>query len=197
MFVRDYMTKNPITIPVKTEVREAFYLLKKHGFRQFPVVEEGKLVGIITDRDLRTALLRPNLTVGDIMTTNPVTIQGDASLESAILILRKKKFNALPVVSESRELIGIITVTDVLDALINLLGPEETQARLRVEVTEGDSLPLREIISIIESEGGEVLSVMSERKDRKSYYICLTNCDVKNIAERLREKGARCRDIGI
>jgi acetoin utilization protein AcuB len=197
MFVRDYMTKNPVVIPAGTEVRRAFHLLKKHGFRQFPVVKGGKLVGIITDRDLRITLLRPNLTVEDIMTINPLTIREDASLQSAILILGKEKFNALPVVSESGELRGIITTTDILDALIGLLGSKETQSRIHIEVHQGDSLPLWEMIQAIQLEGGEVLSVMSERKDRKNYYICVLNCNVKNAVKRLRKRGADAVEIEI
>lgn len=197
MLVRDYMTKNPLVVSVETEVRRAFQLLKKHGFRQFPILKDGKLVGIITDRDLRTTLLRPNLTVEDIMTINPVTIGEDASLEAAMLILEKGKFNALPVVSKSGELIGIITVTDVLDALINLLGFREAQTRVYVEAPEGDSLPLWEIIQTIQIGGGEVLSVMSEGEGRRKYYICATKYDFKNAAKKLKEKGASVVEIAV
>ncbi|MER3446335.1 MAG: hypothetical protein C4291_05560 [Candidatus Dadabacteria bacterium] len=197
MIVRDYMTRNPLVVSVDTEVRRAFHLLKKHGFRQFPVLKDGKLVGIITDRDLRTTLLRPNLTVGDIMTINPVTIVEDAFLGAAMLILEKGKFNALPVVSKSGELTGIITVTDIFDALINLLGFRESQIKIQVEVSEEDSLTLWEIIQMIQIGGGEVLSVMSERKDRRKYYISVTKCDIKEVAKRLRERGANVVELGV
>mgnify|MGYP001773088822 CR=1 FL=1 len=197
MVVRDYMTRNPIVVSVETEVRRAFQLLKKHGFRQFPVMKDGKLVGIITDRDLRTTLLRPNLTVEDIMTINPITIGEDAPLEAAMLILEKGKFNALPVVSKSGELTGIITVTDIFDALINLLGFRESQTKIQVEIPQGDSLPLWEIIQTIQIGGGEVLSVMSEGKDRRKYYISATKCDIKDVAKRLREKGVIIVEVGI
>jgi acetoin utilization protein AcuB len=196
MLVRDYMTRSPLVVSVETEVRRAFQLLKKHGFRQFPVVKDGKLVGIVTDRDLRTTLLRPNLTVEEIMTINPVTIGEDASLGAAMLIFEKEKFNALPVVSKSRELTGIITVTDVLDALISLLGFREAQTRICVEVPEGDSLPLWEIIRTIQIGGGEVLSVMSEKKDVKMYYISAAKCNIKDVAKKLREKGASVVGVG-
>ncbi len=122
MFIKDYMTPNPVTVSPKTKVRDTFFLIKKYGFHQLPVVEDGKTVGIITDRDLRTALFRPDLTVEEIMTPDPITIGEGEPVESAILILRENRFNALPVVSEKGELVGIITLRDILDAIVGLIG---------------------------------------------------------------------------
>lgn len=197
MFVNSYMTKNPVTISAKTAVRDAFFLLKKYGFRQFPVVEEGRLVGIVTDRDLRTAIFRPELRVEDIMTLNPLTVKENERLESAILKLRENKFNALPVISENGELCGIITVTDVLDALIELLGSREASERFRVEISSSFPVPLWEIVKTVEQRGGEVLSVLSERKDKKSYYICLKGGDFQGILKELEEKGVVVKHIEI
>ncbi|MCI0454431.1 MAG: CBS domain-containing protein [Candidatus Dadabacteria bacterium] len=134
MIIKDWMTPNPVTVHPDTGVKTAFRLMKKGGFKQLPVVEEGKLVGIITDRDLR----RPDLVdeiqsweqlyklddtfkVRGVMTTDAITVREDETIESACLILRKKKFNALPVVSNTGELVGILTVLDVLDAFIDFL----------------------------------------------------------------------------
>jgi acetoin utilization protein AcuB len=138
MIIKDWMTPNPVTVHPDTGVKTAFRLMKKGGFKQLPVVEEGKLVGIITDRDLR----RPDLVdeiqsweqlyklddtfkVRGVMTTDAITVREDGTIESACLILRKKKFNALPVVSNTGELVGILTVLDVLDAFIDFLKLEE------------------------------------------------------------------------
>jgi acetoin utilization protein AcuB len=139
MVIKDWMTPNPVTVHPDTGVKTAFRLMKKGGFKQLPVVEEGKLVGIITDRDLR----RPDLAdeiqsweqlyklddtfnVRGVMTTDVITVREDDTMESACLILRKKKFNALPVVSNAGELVGILTVHDVLDAFIDFLKLEES-----------------------------------------------------------------------
>jgi acetoin utilization protein AcuB len=134
MITKDWMTPDPVTVHPDTGVRTAFRLMKKGGFKQLPVVEEGKLVGIITDRDLR----RPDLSdeiqsweqlyklddtfnVRGVMTTDVITVREDETLESACWILRMKKINALPVVSNTGELVGILTVHDVLDAFIDFL----------------------------------------------------------------------------
>lgn len=142
MIVKNWMTPDPVTVHPDTGVKTAFRLMKKGGFKQLPVVEDGKLVGIITDRDIR----RPEITdeiesweqlyrlddafnIRGIMTTKVMTLKEDDSLESACLILRKQKFNALPVLSDAGDLVGILTVHDVLDAFIDSLKLEETEKK--------------------------------------------------------------------
>jgi acetoin utilization protein AcuB len=132
MLLKNCMTLNPATITPKEDVKSAFDILKKHGFRQFPVVEDGMLIGIVTDRDLRAALSQPDLTVGDVMTSNPVTILEDATVEEAARIIRDRKFGSLPVVSKTGNLVGIITVTDIL----NLLRFSEESVRAEINLPE-------------------------------------------------------------
>jgi acetoin utilization protein AcuB len=142
MLVKEWMTPNPVTVHPDTGVKTAFRLMKKGGFKQLPVVEDGKLVGIVTDRDLR----RPDISdeieswdqlyrlddtfnVRGIMTTDVIIVKENDPLESACLILRKKKFNSLPVLSDTGELVGILTVHDVLDALVDFLKLEEKSTK--------------------------------------------------------------------
>ena len=118
MLVKDCMTPNPFIVGPDEDVKNVFSLLNKHRFRQVPVVKDGKLVGIVTDRDLRAAVMEENhLVVADIMSSNPVTVSEDAAVEEAARIIRERKFGSLPVVSKTGELIGIITVTDILNLL--------------------------------------------------------------------------------
>jgi acetoin utilization protein AcuB len=132
MLLKNCMTPNPATITPKEDVKTAFGILKKHGFRQLPVVKDGMLIGIVTDRDLRAALSQPDLTVGDVMTSNPVTILEDATVEEAARIIRGRKFGSLPVVSKTGNLVGIITVTDIL----NLLRFSEESVRAEINLSE-------------------------------------------------------------
>jgi acetoin utilization protein AcuB len=124
MIVKKFMTSNPVTISPDENVNNAFHILLEHRFRQAPVVEDGKLIGIVTDRDLRTALFQTyvesDLTVGDVMRAGPVTISKDANIKEAGRIMCECKFNALPVVSTTGDLVGIITTTDILRGLLKL-----------------------------------------------------------------------------
>jgi acetoin utilization protein AcuB len=124
MIVKEFMTPNPVTISPDENVNDAFHILLEHRFRQAPVVEDGKLIGIVTDRDLRTALFQTyvesDLTVGDVMRAGPVTVSEDADIKEAARIMCECKFNALPVVTTGGDLVGIITTTDILRGLLRL-----------------------------------------------------------------------------
>jgi acetoin utilization protein AcuB len=179
------MTPNPVTVTPEENVKATFNLLKKHSIRQIPVVKDGRLIGIVTDRDLRVALLRPNITVGDIMSSNPVTIIEDAPLEEAARIVCNRKFNALPVVSKGGELVGIITVTDVLDGLLNLLGFHEEPVRVKVKMSEG--VNLYDVIKALQVSSEKVLSFSSSRESSDTFYFWVIGCDFDKLDRKLRE----------
>ena len=134
--VNDLMTVDPITITPDTPLRRVIALMKKEGCRQLPVVDDGKLVGLVTDRDVRLTLNSPlivqeqreeeqfmEVMVADsIMTVNPITVTPDTPAYKAAEMLSIYKFGALPVV-EGEVLVGIITVTDFLD-LVSTTRPE-------------------------------------------------------------------------
>jgi acetoin utilization protein AcuB len=127
MKIKDRMTHNPITVDVSLPIPEAMKLMKSGGFRRLPVLEHGKLVGIVTDRDVREAMpsdatslsiweinyLITRITVKEIMTKAPVTISEDASVERAARLMLEHKIGGLPVMSGTK-VVGMISVTDVL-----------------------------------------------------------------------------------
>lgn len=132
--VRDRMTTGLITVNVDQPIREAWDLVEGRKLRRFPVLSNGKLVGIVTDRDLRNATassvvlterkyqdyLLDSIKIESIMTPDPVTISPDADLRDAAKSLLRLKVGGLPVVEQGR-LTGIITETDMIEALVDLL----------------------------------------------------------------------------
>lgn len=126
--VNDLMTAVPDTVTPQTSLRTVLRIMKTGGYRQIPVLEKGKLVGIITDRDIRLTMNSPfilhehaqdeelllNVTVESCMTPKPVTVTPDTPAYRAAEMLSMYKFGALPVVEEGT-LIGIITTTDFLN----------------------------------------------------------------------------------
>ncbi len=140
-FVRDWMTPDPVTIDPQTTLPEANRLMKECNIRRLPVVEKGKLVGIVTLGDIReaspshaTALsiyelnyLLARLTVGELMTRDPFTVSPDTSIEAAARLMLEHKIGSLPVVDGSR-LVGIITESDIFRLLVMEGEPRPTFA---------------------------------------------------------------------
>lgn len=128
MLVRDYMTKNPIVFSPDDDVKDAFSMLIENRIRQAPVVEDGELVGIATDRDLRMAMVQNlkmnSLTVGIVMTKDPVMITEDTKITDAGKLISIGKFNAIPVIEDTGKLSGIITTTDILNYFIEQMDDE-------------------------------------------------------------------------
>ena len=136
MRVRDYMTPNPETLESTQSLLEAVLLLRKSGFRHIPILEQGKLAGVFTERDLwrfSPSLLLPTsqqdynrvfeeTPLEKVMTRNPQTIRPEALLTQALGMLMHDRHGCLPVM-ESEKLIGIITIRDMLRALYDLLAP--------------------------------------------------------------------------
>jgi acetoin utilization protein AcuB len=142
MRVRDWMTPHPITVLDTTPVSEARAIMAKHGIRGLPVKSMGgELIGVVTDRDLRetkthlsrmvglsaeAAKVIENCEVGLLMQSVPILVNIDDPLERAAEEMYLRKFHGCPVVEDSGELVGIITETDCLRALVRLLRGSST-----------------------------------------------------------------------
>jgi acetoin utilization protein AcuB len=134
--VKGFMTRNPSVLSSDTGAKTGFWILQAKGFKQLLVMDRGKLVGIVSDRDFRRPQFgdKPSYEVDyweeyykiddlykirDIRTSNVITINEDAPLIDAVRIFKQKKFNALPVLSDSGKLVGILTVHDILSSLMS------------------------------------------------------------------------------
>jgi acetoin utilization protein AcuB len=133
MKVVDVMTKNPLTVTPTETIGEADDLMNTNRIRQLPVVQEKRLVGIVTDRDIRSFLTGSLLespeareralasAVREIMTTEPITVFPDDDLEEAVELMIEEKIGGIPVVDETEGLVGIVTYVDVLRCFLNRL----------------------------------------------------------------------------
>jgi CBS domain-containing protein len=129
--VREWMSPNPITITPKTSLGAANRLMKENNIRRLPVVQDGKLVGIVTLGDLREAspsdatslsifeihYLLAKLTVEDIMTRDPVTVSPDTTVYDAAQLMLENKIGGLPVVEEGH-VVGVITESDIFRMVV-------------------------------------------------------------------------------
>ncbi len=198
--VRDAMTREVITLEPEASAVQALGLCREHGIRHLPVVENGRLVGLVSDRDLRD-VSPPRGTgdeentlgwvrVRDIMSTNLVTIHPLDTIEHAARDIHAHKFNCLPVVAEG-ELVGIITSSDMTRMLIELIGAHGAGSWIEVEVPNEPGL-LAEVTNVIRERHVNIASVFLAPASRATYrtiVLRLETTDPSGIAERLTAAG--------
>ena len=136
MLIKDWMAQNPVTITEDTSMIKAIHIMKERRFRRLPVVAQGKLVGMVTDRDLKEAspskattldvhelyYLLAELQVQEIMSRNPVSVSQDDTVERAAQIMLEHTISGLPVVDATGKVVGIITQSDVFRAFMHITG---------------------------------------------------------------------------
>jgi acetoin utilization protein AcuB len=123
--VEEYTTPNPITATSDMSIDEVNNLMKVNGIRHLPVVDGERVVGIVSDRDLRVAMglsSREKFLVraSDIMINDPVTVSAADLLEDVAFVMSEKKIGSVIVNDDDDKFLGIFTVTDALNALIEI-----------------------------------------------------------------------------
>lgn len=123
--VEEYTTPNPITVEAEAAIEKVHDIMKKHGIRHVPVLKGNAVVGIISERDVRVAAnlsRKEKLIVKalDVMVTEPVTVSAGAALDDVAFEMSQNKIGSVLVNDENDELLGIFTVTDALNALIEI-----------------------------------------------------------------------------
>jgi acetoin utilization protein AcuB len=187
MRIRDMMTRNPMTVDSETLVMDAQKIMKENNVRRLPVVDKGKLLGIVTKHDILEASPSPatslsvhelnyllsKMKVKEIMKKNPVTLTPDTPFEEALKIGQDKKIGSFPVV-ENGKLVGIATESDIVRFLTRALGVREEGSRITIEGLGGKLSDLEKIISIVNQHNTIVLSMISlPRAEKKEWMIVL------------------------
>ena len=145
LLVKDSMTREIVTLSPQDTAKTALALCRERRIRHLPVLEEGRLVGIVSDRDLRAAVpplgdegraaALAEIRAGEVMAREVVTVASDDPIEQAANTMRERRIGCLPVV-EGGELVGIITASDVMEALVYLVGAHEPGSRMEVSLPD-------------------------------------------------------------
>ncbi len=207
MFVGDRMSKNLITAGPEMTIFEAQKLMKETSIRHLPIVDgAGKLIGIVTDRDLRdampsTLLKKPdyditlgkigNHPIGDIMTKEPLAIYAYYTLQDTLLVMQKRKVGALPVIDEEGYLKGILSTRDLLRAFVNIMNIDEPGSLLCILVKE-QAGQMKKIVDIITEENISLGSVLVARfwdREKRAIFPYLLTNNVINVKKKLLEAG--------
>ena len=200
LLVRDWMTKTLVTLSPEASVAEALALCRERRIRHIPVLKEERLVGIVSDRDLRDAspaLGDPERTralqgirVGEVMTQEVITVDPQDFIENAAQEMYELKIESLPVVAEE-ELLGIVTSSDMMRALVTLAGLPEPGIRIEVQVPDRSGI-LAEVVSKIRDLEVDIVSVLSNpdrRSGNRTMVFQLATTDPSKVIQSLKIAG--------
>ncbi|MEG2658514.1 MAG: CBS and ACT domain-containing protein [Clostridiales bacterium] len=203
MFVKTRMTTNPITVTSETSIAEAYGLVKENKIRRLPVVDNGKLVGIVTEKELQqltpskaTTLsiyevnyLLAKTKVKSAMSKDVIITTPDTLLEEAAVSMRENNVSALPVVDNGK-IVGIITETDIFDAFTDLLGAREYGSRITVIADDSPGV-LAKIANIMGDFGVNIirLAVYRSESDKSRVVIRINSVNTENIEKTLEDSG--------
>lgn len=207
MFVSRSMTQEVITTDPEEDVFDAYEKMSQNRIRHLPVIDaDGRLIGIVTDRDIRSALPYgmikdptrtaeaekvKDLKVMDIMTADPKTIGPHHTIQDALVLIQELRVGALPVVDKEGKLKGILSVRDLLRAFINVLGFGQPGTLLCILVEEKVG-QMKKIVDAITEEGisfGSVLVARYFEKDKRAVFPYLLTQNVARIKRKLKDMG--------
>lgn len=207
MFVSRSMTRKLVTVTRQTKILDARDLMTEKKIRHLPVVDaEGRLIGMVTDRDIRSALPGDSikrqltseerekfasLTAADVMATDLVVIETTYTIQDALLLFQKHVVGALPVVDEAGKLRGIISVRDLMRAFINVMGIGEPGTLLGI-IAEEKIGQMKRIVDAITEENisfGSILVARYWEPDKRAVFPYLLTQNVSRVKKKLQDMG--------
>jgi acetoin utilization protein AcuB len=209
MLVKNWMSKNVITVGPDESMQDAIYILQEQNIKILPVMDKQKIVGIITDRDLKKAspsdattldmhellFLISKIKVRDLMKKQVYIANPDDTVEEAAAVLLEKKISGVPVVDKDNRLLGIITRSDIFRVLISLtgMGKKGVQFAIRIKDMPG---PIKEVRELIHEYGARTASILSSwdnaPPDYLNIYFRVYRIDRQKLPlllDKIKEKG--------
>ncbi len=208
MLIKDWMTKDPVTITEDTSMIKAIHIMKEKRFRRLPVVTQGKLVGMVTDRDLKEAspskattldvhelyYLLAELQVKEIMSRNPLSVIQDDTVEHAAQLMLEHTFSGLPVVDKSEQVVGIITQSDVFRAFMHITGVLQGGVQFALRLEDRPGL-IKDVVDLLRDRGARFVSLLSSyaasQDGYRDVYIRVKNLAPDAVAAAKAELAAR------
>jgi acetoin utilization protein AcuB len=186
MIVRNRMSSKVITVEPDQTLAQARALLQRHRIRQLPVLRKERLVGIVTDRDLRGAPATAE-TVADVMSVKPSVIGPTASVDEAARVLRSRKFGALPVV-DGGKLVGILSSSDILAAFVDLSGVGEATYRIVVSGAKGRQAH-QQVRQAVCNARGELKWLHPDTRDSSKLHLRLKARQIDDVIAAIEAAG--------
>ncbi len=209
MLVKNWMSKGVITVDADDSMSEATRIIKEQNIGMLPVMKNGKLVGVITDRDLKRAsasdansleihellYLLLKIKAEEVMSKDPITVPQDFTVEETAEILMKNKISGVPVVNEGGQVVGVITKNDLFKVMISLTGISNRGVQFAL-IMEDRPGYIKEVTDVIRKYDGRMVSILSsydrvEKGYRKVYirFYGIDRSKLSQLKEEVKEKG--------
>lgn len=196
MLVGERMSKPVITISPDMPIPDALNLMKKERIRRAPVVKNGKLVGIVSDKDLLNASPSPvttlsiwemnyllsKVTIAEVMTSNVLSVTEDTPIEQAARIMADNKIGGLPVMRDGH-VVGIITETDLFKIFLELLGARESGVR---------------VTALVDDQPGSLANITDAIAAKKGNFVAFGQFSGNSVTEKIvtfKVKGISAEDV--
>lgn len=204
MLVKNWMNRDVITVDVDEPMSHAVKLMKERGTTMLPVLKKGKLVGIVTDRDIKRAsasdattlevhellYLISQIKIRRIMTENPITVPPDFTVEETAEVLLHHKISGAPVVDHGGKVVGTITKEELFKVLIALTGVEKRGIGFAFQLVDRPG-SIKEVTDIIRKYDGRLASILTTYKGvpdgHRNAYIRMYNVDRQRLPELKQE----------
>lgn len=212
MLVKERMSKPVITVNPNLPINEALNLMKDEQIRRLPVIDKGKLVGIVSDKDLLNAspsiatslsvwemnYLLSKITIKDVMSKNVFSVEENTPIEIAARTMADNKIGGMPVLRDGK-VVGIITETDLFKIFLELMGARHSGVRATI-VIEDQPGELAKISRTLAENGGNFISFgvfSGEDPTTRTVTFKLDGLDIKKIEQLLLEIGVKVTDIRV
>ncbi len=205
MLAEHWMTRNPITIEADTPFMEARLILRERHIRHLPVVDHSRLVGVVTDRDLKEAspsgattldvyemnYLLLKMKVRDLIKRKPITIHPGTTVEEAARLMHDHRIGCLPVVDDAGTLVGLLTETDLLRAIVDIFGYAEKGTRIAFQTPDSPEI-CREVAQTLHDFPIELRSLatwaLPATAGFRSFVIRVRGQEVDRLIQTLRAR---------
>jgi acetoin utilization protein AcuB len=204
MLVKEIMAQNVYTVKSTDNAFHAFSEMMQHGVRHLPVMQRSKMVGIISDRDIRQSIFPWKEKVGEkaffakvsefkissVMKTEVISVLPETTIEEAAHLIQIHQIGCLPVCKKGK-ILGIITKSDIIDIFIAMM--EHLQKSSRIDVVIDDNPEsFEKVESLIKKNGGDIISVgkaPSRGKHKHINFFRIKKCETLPIAEAIKKAG--------
>ncbi|MBW1712703.1 MAG: CBS domain-containing protein [Deltaproteobacteria bacterium] len=188
MLIKGWMSTDVVVVDEETSVMKASQIMKEHRIRRLPVLRNGKLIGIVSDRDIKEAspskattldvhelyYLLSELKIKDIMTPDPITIGPEETVELAAVKMLEHNVSGLPVLRQDGQLVGILTMNDVFKVLISITGIYRGGIQFAFALPDRPG-SIGEVANVIRAHGGSMVSILSSydsaEEDSRNVFI--------------------------